>query len=130
MNNIIVKLISHLESHYGKITQPGGHCLAAVEKALESALNHQITNVPSAYLADTVLATDAVFLKIFKKIRFTKHSKVPLGSVCIYNKTAGHPHGHIEVKVKHPNTYISDYKQFSREKYTGQNPMIVYAPIE
>lgn len=117
------------EKHYGHKHKPGGKCLWAVQNILDKA-GIMTTRVPSAYLAEKVFDTSTTFNRYYKRLEKKPLTldNLPPGSIIVFNYAPGYPHGHIEIKATTGKAWISDYKQYRRLKYAGQDPSAIYIP--
>lgn len=107
-----------------------GHCLNAVENVLEKTLGIQAKRPASACQFPAFYKNYKDFLKYFTKADNSNELyKLPLGSIIVWGKTEGHPHGHIEIKIANPSRFASDYIQLTRVSYAGNTiPLAIYIP--
>lgn len=74
---------------------PGGYCFKWVSNALR---RHGVnTSGASAYMAADQLAKNSKFREV--KVQPQDLKKLPAGAVVVWNKGAGHPHGHISIAL-------------------------------
>jgi hypothetical protein len=74
---------------------PGGYCYKWVGNALR---RHGVnTSGASAYMAGDQLAKSSKFREV--KVKPQDLKKLPAGAVVVWNKGAGHPHGHISIAL-------------------------------
>lgn len=88
-----------------------GLCARYVRKALQSA-GYSFTPNPSAYqYATRGTLAQAGFVKI------SNNSAPQIGDVVVYNRSAKHPHGHIQ--IFDGNNWVSDFRQARKSPYSG-----------
>lgn len=88
-----------------------GLCARYVRKALQSA-GYSFTPNPSAYqYATRGTLAQAGFVKI------SNNSAPQIGDVVVYNRSAKHPHGHIQ--IFDGNNWVSDFRQARKSPYSN-----------
>lgn len=114
---------------HGNNIKPGGKCLKGVQDILDKA-GIVTQRVPHAYLFPTVAFKCKAFAENYTLAKSTRVdvSKLPPGSIIVYDREPGHDSGHIEIVT--PKGFVSDYLQKSRAKgYASQKyPHVIYIP--
>ena len=88
-----------------------GYCARYVRKALQSA-GYEFTPNPSAYqYASRGTLAQAGFAKI------SNNEQPQIGDVVVYDRSAKHPHGHIQ--IFDGSNWVSDFRQSSISPYSG-----------
>ena len=96
--------LAKLGSEIAKDMDTIGNCLVGVGRTIRKFLGGgrtALTPLPKAYLAAEQFRNDPTLSKHFKEVKVDRSDldKLPAGAVVVWNKSEGHPAGHISIAL-------------------------------
>ena len=120
-NKETAEKIAALAKKYANKMDTIGNCLVGVARAIREflGLKHTaLSPLPKAYLAAEQFRNDPTLSKHFKEVKVDRSdlANLPAGAVVVWNKSEGHPAGHISIALgngKEASDHIQ--KQMNRQ---------------
>ena len=123
--------VAQLGKKYAKKMDTVGNCLVGVARAIRElfGLKHTaLSPLPKAYLAAEQFRSDPLLSQHFKEVKVSRSelSSLPAGAVVVWNKSEGHPAGHISISLgngKEASDHIQKQMNRQNAEYTVFYPV-------